>query len=301
MSCRTMLVLPHRGARFNELRGRIRKPMSMLTTVTRNGVLLLLLAIVLGCERRTLETTALPNSTRLSDQQIASLATKRVFFGHQSVGNNIIQGIRDLASADPRLRLNIVKSSDPQSVTGPALVEFEIGQNGDPQSKVKAFAAVLNKGMGAQGGIAMYKFCYVDIDSATDVPKMFAGYREGISTLKAKYPSLKIVHITVPLTTVEPTAKAWVKSLLGRTTTQDMNVKRNQFNTLVRQTYAGTDPIFDLAEVESTHRDGSRSYFTRGNEKIYTLAPEFTADGGHLNDTGRRAAAERLLFVLAQL
>jgi hypothetical protein len=100
---------------------------------------------------------------------------------------------------------------------------------------------------------------------------------------------------------VEPPAKAWIKSQLGRVTLQDVNVKRNQFNNLMRQTYAGTDPIFDLAEVESTHGDLSRSYFTRGNEKIYTLAPEFTADSGHLNEVGRRVAAERLLFVLAQL
>lgn len=277
------------------------KSVSVLTKVTRPGVVLLLVVVLSACGIRALETTALPNSTMLSDQQIASLATKKVFFGHQSVGNNIIQGIKDLASSDPRLRLSIVKSSDPQSVAGPAFVEFEIGQNGDPQSKVSAFAAVLNKGMGAQGGIALYKFCYVDIDASTDVPKMFAGYREGISSLKAKYPPLKIVHVTVPLTTVGPAAKVWVKSLLGRITTRDINVKRNQFNNLLRQTYGRTDPIFDLAEVESTHRDGSRSYFTRGNEKIYTLASEFTADGGHLNEVGRRVAAERLLFVLAQL
>jgi len=248
-----------------------------------------------------LETTASPNPNMLSDQQVASLTAKRIFFGHQSVGNNIIQGIRDLASVDPQLKLNLVKSSDPQSVSGPAFVEFEIGQNGNPQSKIDAFAAVLDKGVAAQGGIAMFKFCYVDIESSTNIPKMFVGYRNGISTLKARYPSLKIVHVTVPLTTVEPASKAWIKRLLGRVTLQDVNVKRNEFNNLMRQTYAGIDAIFDLAEVESTHGDGSRSYFTRGNEKIYTLAPEFTADGGHLNEVGRRVAAARLLFILAQL
>lgn len=274
---------------------------SVFTKVTRHRVVLLLLAVLSACGRRTLETTAPPNSTLLTDQQIASLMAQKIFFGHQSVGNNVIQGIRDLASTDPRLKLNIVKSSDPQSLSSPAFVEFEIGENGDPQSKSEAFAAILDKGMGAQGGIAMYKYCYVDIDSSTDIQRMFENYRKGISILKGRYPSLKIVHITVPLTTVEPTAKAWVKSILGKTTAQDINVKRNEFNKLLRQTYAGTDPIFDLAEVESTHSDGSRSYFTRGAEKIYTLAPEFTTDGGHLNEAGRRAAAGILLQVLAKL
>jgi lysophospholipase L1-like esterase len=99
---------------------------------------------------------------------------------------------------------------------------------------------------------------------------------------------------------VEPPAKAWIKRLLGKATRQEVNVKRNEFNDLMRQTYAGIDPIFDLAEVESTHGNGSRSYFMQGDEKIYTLAPEFTTDGGHLNEVGRRMAAERLLLVLAQ-
>jgi hypothetical protein len=197
--------------------------------------------------------------------------------------------------------LNIVKSADPQSVPGPAFVEFNIGDNGNPRSKIDAFTAVLDKGMGAQGGIAMFKLCFVDIDSATDIPKLAAAYRDAIAALKKKYPLLEIVHITVPLTAPEPLAKAWVKTLLGRTTRLDLNVKREEFNELLRRAYTGTDPIFDLAQVESTHIGGSRSYFMQGNQRIYTLAAEFSADGGHLNEVGRRRAAEQLLVLLASM
>ena len=246
-------------------------------------------------------TTTLADPTVLTDQQIARVATQKIFFGHQSVGNNIVDGIEDLASADPRLPLKIVKSDNPQAIPGPAFVEFEVGQNGDPQSKNEAFSRVLAKGMGAHGGIAMFKYCYVDIDASTDVQQMFESYRNEIDKLKANYSSLQIVHITVPLTTVEPAPKAWIKNVLGRVTSQDVNVKRNQFNRLLKQTYQGSDPIFDLAEVESTHPDGSRSCFTRGREIIYTLAPEYTTDGGHLNATGRKTAAAALLQVLANL
>jgi hypothetical protein len=105
----------------------------------------------------------------------------------------------------------------------------------------------------------------------------------------------------MPLTTVEPATKAWIKGMLGKVTVRDLAVKRNQFNTLLTQTYAGVDPIFDLAQVESTHGDGSRSYFMRDNEKIHTLASEFTIDGGHLNELGRRTAAERFLLFLGSL
>jgi len=269
--------------------------------IVRCSSLLLLLIYTSAGGRVILQTTVLANPPRLDDHQIASLAAKKIFFGHQSVGNNIVQGIRDLISADPRLRINIIKSADPQLISGPALVEFELGRNGDPRSKNEAFAAILDKGMGTQGGIAMFKYCYVDIDSSADVSKMFEDYRTEIDRLKTKYPALKIVHITVPLTTVEPTTKAWIQSMLGRTTTQDVNVKRNEFNKLLRKTYSGIDPIFDLAQVESTQPDGTRSYFTRDSKMIYTLAPEFTTDGGHLNEAGRQAAAGALLQVLAKL
>ncbi len=145
----------------------------------------------------------------------------------------------------------------------------------------------------------MYKYCYVDINSSTNVQQMFENYREEIAALRVKHPSLKIVHITVPLTAVEPAARAWVKTLLGRATERDADAKRNEFNRRLRQTYAGRDPIFDLAEGESTSPDGSRSYFIRDKERVFTLASEYTTDGGHLNEAGRLAMAERLLLLLA--
>jgi len=71
----------------------------------------------------------------------------------------------------------MVASADPQSVSGPAFVDSPIGENGKPQSKNEAFAEILAKGIGTHGGIAMYKYCYVDIDSSTDIRQMFERYR----------------------------------------------------------------------------------------------------------------------------
>jgi len=253
------------------------------------------------CERQSLDTRTANASLPLSEQQIAALMTKKVFFGHQSVGNNIIDGIQDLERSDARLKLNIVKSSEPQGVPGPAFVEYEVGRNTEPQSKVDAFASVINKGLGEQGGVALLKFCCVDIDASTDVDKMFAEYRDAVAALKSKYPALRIVHVTVPLTTVEPRIKAWAKGLLGKNTQRAVNVKRNRYNSLLERTYNGSEPIFDLAEVESTHSNGTRSYFREDTEIIYTLSPEYTVDGGHLNEAGRRRAAQQLLITLSQL
>ncbi len=239
-------------------------------------------------------------SVELSDEQASHLATQTVFFGHQSVGDNIVQGVRDLMAEDPRLDLNLINSADPDGIKGPAFLEAHIGENTRPNSKNTAFRAVVDKGLGARGGIAIMKYCYVDIGPGTDVTRMFREYAELVSQLTAKYPALKIVHVTVPLTTVEPAGKAWMKRILGKTTAREDNLKRNQFNQFLRETYESRD-IFDLAQVESTHPDGSREYFVEGGQNVYTLAPEYTVDGGHLNQIGRRVAAQRLLSTLSTL
>ena len=239
-------------------------------------------------------------SVELNDEQASHLATLTVFFGHQSVGDNIVDGVRDLMAEDPRLHLKIINSGEPGGIAGPAFVEAHIGENTHPDSKNDAFRAIVDKGLGARGGIAIMKYCYVDIRPGTDVARMFREYSGLVSQLEAKYPALKIVHVTVPLTTVEPAGRAWLKGLLGKPTARADNWKRNQFNQLLRENYQSKE-IFDLAQVESTHADGSREYFVEGAQKIFVLAPEYTLDGGHLNQIGRRAAAQQLLLTLSTL
>jgi hypothetical protein len=65
--------------------------------------------------------------------------------------------------------------------------------------------------------------------------------------------------------------------------------------------YGGKDPVFDLARAESTFPDGSRSSVLLNSRSIPTLVPGFTYDSGHLNETGRQAAAVELLRTLALL
>ncbi len=235
----------------------------------------------------------------LTDQQISSLGTKRIFFGHQSVGDNIIAGIRDLAAADPQLKLNIVQSANPELYPTPVLVEAHMGRNGDPRSKLEAFSAILEQGMGMLGGLAMFKYCYVDIDPSTNIRCMFQEYYNAIAALQLKFPLLKIVHITVPLTTVELAPKAWLRTALGRVSARALNAKRHEFNLLLRATYDGVQSLFDLAKVESTNPDGSQSSFKVGSTEVSSLSGAYTMDGRHLNEAGRRAAAGEFLRVIA--
>lgn len=229
---------------------------------------------------------------------LATIATSRVYFGHQSVGANVLDGVRELSGAHPMSPLAIVRTRDIDSVAGPALVEFTIGENGDAPSKARDFASVLDRTRVATPGIAMFKYCYLDITPDTDVDRLFTAHRDSVRALQARHPELTFVHVTAPLTTVEPAPKLLLKRLLGKPSSRDVNRKRNEFNALLRREFQG-EPIFDLARIESSRPDGSRALFVAGGDTVYTLAPELTDDGGHLNAAGRRAAAMELLSVLS--
>lgn len=266
---------------------------------------------MLGCNRgdamTTSASTEAPAVSRLTDVSAAEwqrLKTRRIFFGHQSVGGNLLDGVRQVIASNPQIGLRVVEADRLSDVPGPALVHRAIGRNYDPASKNAAFMAVLDSTTSALD-VALYKFCYVDIGADTDPDVLFASYVHTIDEVQMRHPTVAIVHVTLPLMSATPPgrAKALVRRALGRPPISEVeyNVKRNRYNTLLRARYAGRAPVFDLARIESTRSDGSRSYFVRGSDTVYTLAPEWTTDGGHLNATAQRLAAEQFLIVLARL
>lgn len=232
---------------------------------------------------------------------VRALARRRIYFGHQSVGGNIVAGLEQLLRDRPDIGLKIVQTHEASVLAGPAFVHFYAGRNTDPASKNADFQHVLDGRPRPDSAIAMLKYCFVDMTDSTDPAALFAAYQKTIAEVRAKHPDVTIVHVTMPLMTVESAPKAWAKRLLGRTPERDLEVKRNAYNALVRRAYAGKEPLFDLAAFESTHADGRRSFFVTGGDTVYTLAREYTWDGGHLNDRAERLAAERLLATLAAL
>lgn len=238
---------------------------------------------------------------QISDEAVAQICTSRIFLGHQSVGANILEGLQQLMTEDPRLNLRIVNTNDPSLVPGPALFESSLGENRCPETKDRAFAAMLDRGMGHEGGTVGYKYCYIDVNADTDIQQLFESYLGNIESLRRRYPLIRLMHITMPLTLdYEPSGKVLLKSMLGRVTARELNHRRNQFNSLLRQKYAGRDPIMDLEELESTNLDGSRCCAWWRGKKVYALSPNLAADSGHLNEPGRALAAKKLLMTLAE-
>ena len=246
------------------------------------------------------DTMAMASLDEVTAAEWQALAQRRVFFGHQSVGRNMMEGIRAVLAQRPDIGLKLVQTSDPSSVEGPALFDANIGENRRPASKADAFVRVVEAGLG-KGALAMYKYCYIDVAGGTDIDALFEAYREQTRRLERAQPGVTLVHVTMPLKTAPEGLKETVKTMLGRPTETALNIKRNRFNELMRTEYGSRAPVFDLARLESSRPDGSRAFTRYQGRPVDMLAPEWTYDNGHLNEAGRRHVAEQFLVMLARL
>jgi hypothetical protein len=227
------------------------------------------------------------------------LSEKRIYFGHQSVGFNIVEGLKDVIKENPHIKLNIVETNDSTMFGIPIFAHSRNGNNHDPKSKVDSFAESMDHGIGNNADYAFFKLCFVDITATTDVQEVFTYYREKMDKLKDQYPKTTFVHVTVPLTTVQRGPEAFIKKIIGRPIDGYAdNIKRNEFNSLLRKEYKGKEPIFDIANIESVTSNGKSVVFTKDGKSFYAMNPEFTHDGGHLNQIGRKIVAEHLLTLL---
>lgn len=246
--------------------------------------------------------------TKLADvpaEKLALLSQHSYFFGHQSVGTNVVDGLALVLKDNPNIKLSVAESEEAAHLKPGAFLHSRIGKNSEPATKVEAFQRLLDSGMGNKVDAAFVKFCYVDAGTGANatVDETFANYKRTISELQARYPQTRFIHFTMPLRTVPDGIKIKIKNVLGRDIPEYLdNAQRGHFNELLRQEYGGKEPVFDIAHLESVAAGGGKAYtFEYQGKKLETLAPENTYDGGHLSDDGKRWVAEQLLIFLAQL
>jgi len=227
------------------------------------------------------------------------LGEKKIYFGHQSVGENIIDGVKDILEKNPEIGLNIVETDDPAMFGEPLLAHSRIGMNRKPKSKIEAFKGLMEKGLGNQADMAFFKFCYVDFSDGTDVEKVFSEYKAAMDELEKKYPDMVFLHSTVPLVSKESALRTLAKKILGKTVRPyEENIIRTRFNEKLRQEYGNENTLFDLAKIEATKMNGTTLSYTRGNDLMYALVPQYTDDGGHLNEVGRMLVGQQFLLFL---
>lgn len=226
---------------------------------------------------------AIPDPT---PEELDALSDVRVFFGHQSVGANVLSGVDALYAETGRSAPSVVETKEAVGDDGAFLAHAFVGVNGDPASKIDEFSAILDGPLGEQVDVALLKFCYLDVTAHTDVENVFAEYTAMMDDLAQSRPDVRLVYTTVPLTTA-PDWKARLKAFLGLGPEHSAdNAARQRYNALIRERYEESGRLFDIAVVEASGAGDA-------------LDPALASDNGHLNDSGARAAAAALVHVIA--
>jgi hypothetical protein len=235
----------------------------------------------------------------ITTDDLAKVSRTKVFFGHQSVGMNVLDGVPGVYTARG-MAAPIEQGGTRPGQDGGFVDHAFIGENEKPVLKIQDFDAKIRSGIGQQVDVAMMKLCYIDIRSNTDVGALFATYRETAAALERDFPEVTFVQVTVPLMTEQ----GQLSKLKGRLTGSSRygpaeNAARERLNALIRREYAGGH-LFDLAAIESTAPDGSRAIGMHQGQQYYRLYDGYASDSGHLNGEGARVAATAWLKAVAQ-
>lgn len=230
--------------------------------------------------------------------QLQTLGRIRLYFGHQSVGANLLHGLEALAAElgvpVPVCELGRVGDS------ACGIVHSRIGKNGDPAGKIEEFQRLLSDGGAGPVQLAAMKLCYADFRAETDVDALFARYLVAVNALRSAQPGLKVLHVTTPLTVHGGGARRGLQRLLGMAPGDDRaNAARHRYNERLRARYAGPT-LFDLARVEATGPDGKLLMYGPTSLRHPALVAAYTDDGGHLNDVGQRRVAAAFASWLAR-
>jgi hypothetical protein len=262
------------------------------------GGIIVVTLFLSGCKNNQESQSNLKDmNSKLTDKDLAKLKGMRIYFGHQSVGYNIVNGINLLVN-DSQPKLEIIEGL-PGKDSKPGFYHTPIGKNYFPMGKIDDFVSKMESGTGSNVDIAFFKFCFVDFSKETNVDSLFEYYKKAMTRLRAEFPATKFIYCTVPLVCNNGQIKTFLKLLLGRGNNNKIeNIKRNEFNKLIQNEYDNKEIIFDIAKLES---DNYKSYFLKNKTKIFTLNPDFSSDGSHLNDLGSKIVAENLLEIIVSL
>lgn len=242
-----------------------------------------------------------PKDAASLDEALRTVAGKRVFFGHQSVGQEIMAGVQDLVRERGVGPSVAVWSPGVPLVPG-TFAHAMNGTNKEPLTKIRAFEETMTGPLREQADVAFFKFCYVDIGEATDVEALFREYEASMERVAAANPRTRLLHLTSPVTVLEGGLKGTVKRILGRRLEGfEENYHRERFSDLVRARYGPEGTVFDIAALECARPDGRKHTYERNGQAIPALIASYSYDGKHLNEVGRRHVAAGLVEALARL
>ncbi|MBI2892535.1 MAG: hypothetical protein HYY06_03220, partial [Deltaproteobacteria bacterium] len=200
---------------------------------------------------------------------------RRLFWGHQSVGENLIQGSSALGYSWGEAS----RASDYDE--GTTWGHGSIGENGDPEGKIRAFVSLMDDaGLADAVDAASFKFCWIDFEQGTNVAALLDDALAAVAGVEARHPDLRILLVTPPLTTDEPA----------------LNAMRWDYGRRMLDRASDDHVVFDLAAVISTDSRGQAC--TSGGAR--RLCDEWASDNGHLTEAGSERAAKAFLYAFSR-
>lgn len=207
-----------------------------------------------------------------------ALKAAHVWFTHASVGENIVGG----ASAVGFPFASVWSKSE---LAAHGLSETaDLGSfNAEPLKKITSFQnRMLQDDFGSAATIAGMKFCYIDFNTSTNLGTLQTAYAAAIGAIRAKFPTVRLFHVTPPLVPAGASDVA-------------VNTSRVAMGDWMKTTYGTGDVVFDLEDVEST--DASGGACQASGRKV--LCSAYDGDGsGHLNSAGAQRTAKAFLYAL---
>jgi len=215
---------------------------------------------------------------------LETIAKRKIYFAHNSVGQNILGGL-DALTTQYKVTINR-ESASSTAFASAVFADSGVDSNGDPLGKIRDFETNRMIEVGSGPRYAFFKMCFVDFDDNSDVAAIARAYTDSAGRLKRDYPTVTFVHFTVPLCTG----------------TDSANTKRNEFSDRIRAAFQGKEPVFDLALAESTRASGAKVTYSEGGKTYAALADDWADDDGcHLSAAGGKAMATALVKFLAAL
>jgi hypothetical protein len=265
----------------------------------------------LGCVAvaQIIDHQAIPAVASLPQATIDQIGRFRWYFIHASVGDNIMQGLRDLHSTNairyPLQVTTFLTNPAPPESTVPGMVyEHHFSSN-----KMSQFQAMVDRGWRSPTvDVAVMKFCYLE-GLATAIPpatQLATQYVALMASLEQRHSNTIFVYVSMPLLIYreesDPRRDAYYLPSI---------VNINRFNDWLRA-YCRTNHklLYDLADMESHDPDGNETTFAWTNGQSYAAiyAPYVYntnsppgANSGHLITLGRQQVARGWYAVAAAM
>lgn len=171
---------------------------------------------------------------KLASSEKNRIKNWNTLFLHQSVGQDLEEGAK--SNGFPFDYYGPGDKTD-KGLRGGIFVDVGGIANGNPYEKIRVFRenATRNKDLLQ---IAVFKFGYADVMD-DNFEKVKTEYKAFVDALRAQSPNLRFVHVTPPL--------------VYSTTSFEGNAAKMKVGQWMKDTFKGTDVIFDLQEIESNN------------------------------------------------